>query len=155
MATDATEPMHVTARLIFSTAHVDDSHVSVRFKHGVHTVYLFVDASAPMSEVSKQLVEVLKERYPTGLTSSVDPPRSTSIPSTPILAYGLLNVPNDPTKGWRAVKVGDEDAETPSKCGFRNNSIVAFTFVADHGDEDVLFEVEWPKDDDEFYDQAG
>ncbi|KAK2595329.1 hypothetical protein QQS21_006929 [Conoideocrella luteorostrata] len=133
---------------------VDDSQISVRFKHGVHTIYLFVDTTEPMSEVSKELIELLRERYPTGLTTSIAPPRTTPVPSDPELAYGVLNVPNDPSSGWKRIKTGEGEVNTPTKCGLKNNSIVAFTFVTNPDDDDVLFEVDWPKDDDDLYEQA-
>ncbi|GAB0137379.1 hypothetical protein EsDP_00005647 [Epichloe bromicola] len=134
---------------------VDHELISVRFKHGIHTIYLFVEASAPMSDVSAELVNVLRDRYPGGLPTSIAPAKTTPLPSEPVLAYGLLNVPNDPSRGWKRIKTGDGEVNSPTKCGIKNNSIVAFTFVADHVDDEVLFEVEWPKDDDELYEQVG
>ncbi|KAG6038070.1 hypothetical protein E4U41_004604 [Claviceps citrina] len=134
---------------------VGDDHISVRFKHGIHTFYLFVDATAPMSKVSEDLIEILRDRYAGGLTTAIAPAKTTPLPSEPVLAYGLLNVPNDPSKGWRRLRTGDHEADSAAKCGLKNNSIVAFTFVADHADDEVLFEVEWPKDDGELYEQMG
>ncbi|KAG6008423.1 hypothetical protein E4U21_004445 [Claviceps maximensis] len=132
---------------------VGDDHISVRFKHGIHTFYLFVEASAPMSKVSEELVGIFKDRYSGGLTASIAPPKTTPIPSEPLLAYGMLNVPNNALKGWRRVDTGPDEAKTPKECGLKNNSIVAFTFVTDPADDEVLFEVEWPKDDEELYEQ--
>ncbi|QUC17496.1 uncharacterized protein UV8b_01737 [Ustilaginoidea virens] len=132
---------------------LDDAHISVRFKHGIHTIYLFVDAEAPMSEVSKELVELLRERYPEGLKKSLHPAGTTEMPSEPVIAYGVLNIPNDPSKGWKKIKIGEDGINTPTKCGIKNNSIIAFMFVTDP-DEEVTFEVEWPMEEDEAYDQG-
>ena len=60
-------------------------------------------------------------------------------------------MPTDPTRGWKKLKIGE--GHSPAKVGLRENSIVAFAFVDDEDDGDVLFEVEWPKDDEEMYDQ--
>ncbi|KAI9170756.1 hypothetical protein HJFPF1_00227 [Paramyrothecium foliicola] len=130
---------------------VDDAHISVRFKHGIHTIYIFVDALAPFSSVTQELVELLRDRYPAGLTSSIEPPKETSIPSGNVkIAYGVLNSPRDPSRGWKRLNVGDDESFTPTKCGIENNSIVAFTFVSDDEDDDeVLFEVEWPTEAEE------
>lgn len=134
---------------------MDDGHISLRLKHGIHTIFMFADAQAPMSEITKELLELLSERYPEGLTTVVSPLKTMAIPANPKLAYGVLNVPNDPSRGWKTIKTGEDESSTPTACGLKNNSIVAFRFVSGLEDEDVLFEVEWPKDDDEMYDQAG
>ena len=134
---------------------MDDGHISLRLKHGIHTINIFADAQAPMSEVTKELLELLGERYPEGLTTAIAPPKTMAIPSNLKVAYGVLNVANDPSRGWKRVKRSEDESATPTACGLKNNSIVAFTFVSNLEDEDVLFEVEWPKDDDEMYDQAG
>jgi hypothetical protein len=108
-----------------------------------------------MSDITRELVELLRERYPDGLTTAVAPPQTTAIPSDPKVAYGVLNVPNDPARGWKRIKTGEDESSSPTKCGLKNNSIVAFTFVSGSEEDDVLFEVEWPRDDDEMYEQAG
>lgn len=121
----------------------------MRFKHGIHTIYLFVDALAPFSAVTAELLDLLRDRYPAGLTTAIDPPKETSIPTDDAkIVYGVLNSPRDPSRGWKKLNVGDDESYTPTKCGIENNSIVAFTFVSDDEDE-VLFEVEWPRDEEE------
>ncbi|KAI5459100.1 hypothetical protein BGZ63DRAFT_271050 [Mariannaea sp. PMI_226] len=131
-------------------AEIDDSQISVRFKHGIHTIYLFIDALAPFSEVSTELVQILKERYPQGLTTAIAPPVTTPVPdeSDARLTYGVLKVPNDPSRGWKKLKV--QDGDTPTKLGIKNNSLIAFMFLED--DEEVEFAVDWPRDDEEMYD---
>ncbi|KAG5982551.1 hypothetical protein E4U55_001738 [Claviceps digitariae] len=106
-----------------------------------------------MSKVSEELVGILQDRYSGGLTTSISQAKTTPIPSEPSLAYGVLNVPNDPSKGWKRVDTGNDEANSPTACGIKNNSIVAFTFVTDPDADEVLFEVEWPKDDEELYEQ--
>ena len=125
----------------------------MRFKHGIHTIYLFVDALAPFSNVTTELRTLLADRYPDGLTTSVAPPKKTTVPADVKIAYGVLNIPNDPTRGWKRLNVGEDEEFTPTKCGVKNNSLVAFTPVGD-GDDEVVFEVEWPQEDEEMYEQA-
>ncbi|RFU78322.1 hypothetical protein TARUN_3916 [Trichoderma arundinaceum] len=138
----------------------DDAHISVRFKYGIHTIFLFVDSLAPFSSVTEDLLEVLKERYPDGLTrSSSLPDEKTPIPDTADVTYGVLRVPTDPSKGWKTLNLGEDAANTPTKCGLKDNSVVAFAFggLDDDDDvdaEDVVFEVEWPQEDEELYEQG-
>ncbi|KAI6784606.1 uncharacterized protein J7T54_006651 [Emericellopsis cladophorae] len=136
------------------TETIDETTFSVRFKHGIHTLYLFVDPSTSMAAVSQELREMLRERYPGGLTSSLDPPKTTMVPdeaSKPKMAYGVLSSPSNPDSGWKQLKIGDEGTTTAMKAGLKTNSIVAFTFL-ENEDEDPVFEVEWPRDDDEMED---
>lgn len=136
---------------------MDDAHISVRFKHGIHTIYLFVDALAPFSAVTSELLELLRDRYPSGLTTSITPPSQTSIPPDARLAYAVLVMPTDPSKGWKRLKVGEDEERTPTKCGLKSNSIVAFSVLSDDDDvdDDVRFKVEWPTEDEELYEQGG
>lgn len=121
----------------------------MRFKHGIHTIYLYVDSLSPVSAVSKDLRELLQDRYPRGLTASLDSPTKTPIPSEDVtIAYAVLNVPNDPTRGWKRLNIPDERRISASKAGLKDNGIVAFAFVEDE-DEEPVFLVEWPKEDEE------
>ncbi|KAJ4156304.1 hypothetical protein NW754_007928 [Fusarium falciforme] len=129
---------------------IGDAHISVRFKHGIHTIYLFVDSLEPFSNVTTQLLDVLTERYPNGLTTSIAPPKTTTVTEGTILAYGALKNANDPTAGWKKLKIGNGD--TPTRLGLKNNSLIAFAVVDDE-DEDPVFEVEWPREDEELYEQ--
>lgn len=133
---------------------MDETYHSVRFKHGIHTIYLFVDATGSVAAVSKELRSLLRERYPDGLTTSIEPPKMTSIPEEDEgshVAFAVLNVPNDPTRGWKRLKYDDEETTTPEKAGMKQNGIVAFAFLQDPDDE-AVFEVEWPKDEDDAFD---
>ena len=134
---------------------VDEAHISVRFKHGIHTIYLFVDALGTVSTVSSELCELLRERYPDGLTTSLDPPKKTHVPAAGEdfrVVYAVLNMPNDPTRGWKRIKKDASGSENAADFGLKPNGIVAFAFLEeDENEEDAVFEVEWPKDDDEMY----
>ncbi|KAF5018466.1 hypothetical protein F66182_9563 [Fusarium sp. NRRL 66182] len=133
-------------------ADVDDAHISVRFKHGIHTIYLFIDALAPFSNVTAELISVLNERYPRGLTTSKAPPKTTVVDAESSLVYGALKTPSDPLSGWIRLKTGSGES-TPTKLGLKNNSVIAFTVVDDEEDDEPEFEVEWPIEDEELYDQ--
>jgi hypothetical protein len=136
-----------------SQAEVDDTHISVRFKHGVHTIYLFVDTLSPVSEVTTELLKLLRERYPEGLTTALNPPKTTSVPESTDIAYAVLNVPTDPTRGWKRLKTGERGEFTPLKAGMKDNGIVAIAFV-DSSDDEAIFEVEWPREDEDAYEDA-
>lgn len=123
----------------------------MRFKHGIHTIYLFIDALAPFSNVTAELLSVLNERYPQGLTTAISPFRTTSVNADSTIVYGALKVPNDPSAGWVRLKTGNEEM-TPTKLGLKNNSLIAFTILDDEDDEPE-FEVEWPREDEELYEQ--
>ncbi|KAF4124842.1 hypothetical protein GMORB2_3681 [Geosmithia morbida] len=132
---------------------IDDVHASVRFKYGIHTIYLFVDLMGTMATVGKDLRELLRDRYPEGLTKSFVTLEKTPVPdeaSKPNMAYAVLNVSNDPTRGWKRLQY-DDDETTPANSELKQNGIVAFTFLDDPNDE-AVFDVEWPKDDEELED---
>jgi hypothetical protein len=127
----------------------------VRFKHGIHTIYLFVDSLGTMSSVTDELLSLLKDRYPNGLTTSTAPPKTTAVPANTRIAYGALSMPNDPSKGWKGLKIGEKGIFTPIKAGLKNNGIIAFAFADEEAaeDGDADFEVEWPREE-EIYDQG-
>jgi hypothetical protein len=132
----------------------------VRFKYGIHTIFLFVDALAPFSAITEELLIALRERYPDGLIKSNSAPEEkTPIPDSANVVYGVPRVPTDPSRGWKALKLGEDSSSTPTKCGLKDNSIVAFAFEGDddEGDdgeeEDTVFTVEWPQEDEELYDE--
>ena len=127
---------------------MDGSHLSLRLKHGLHTIFLFVDPLQPVSAMSAQLIAVLHERYPEGeLTTSQGP---TPIPGPDAEAkvmYGKLRNPGDVTEGWLRMEIKDQ--ETPSKGGITDGSLLAFAFVPEGTEEeDVEFVVDWPSVED-------
>ncbi|ROT39658.1 hypothetical protein SODALDRAFT_331768 [Sodiomyces alkalinus F11] len=134
---------------------MDDPIWSIRFKHGVHTVLLFIDSMKPFSEVTSTLLEILRERYPDGLTlNHTDGAPSTKLPppgsDMPRIAYGVPHNPNDLSQGWRELPVRQTDI--PLDSPIKNNGVVAFTFVSDDRDEleEVDFVVDVPSFEDEY-----
>lgn len=126
---------------------MEEQHVSVRLKYGIHTIYMFIDLTQPMSAVKAELLSLLRERYPAGLKSRIDDPETFEIPEKDddtYLALGTIAAPNDRYAGWKRLMF-DED-QTAGRAGLKQNSIVAFTFV-ENADEEPLFIVEWPKED--------
>jgi hypothetical protein len=142
-------------------ATIDDNTISVRFKHGIHTIYLFVDSLGTMSSVTDELLSLLRDRFPNGLTTSTSPRKTTAVPAdtdtdtATRIAYGALSMPNDPSRGWKGLKIGEKGIFTPAKAGLKNNSIIAFAFADEEAaeDGDATFEVEWPREED-IYDQG-
>lgn len=127
---------------------VDDAHISIRFKHGIHTIFLLVDPLKPFSNITDELMNVLRSRYPNGLTACAMPFQNTEIPETmndSHVCYGTMVDVNDNIKGWRNLKIRDRD--TPASKGLKDGSVLAFAFASD--EEDPEFVVEWPKLDDE------
>lgn len=116
---------------------MDDYTLSIRFKYGVHTILLFIDSNQKFSEISSNLLEILRERYPDGLTiNREEPDNLTPLPSQTgdmRIAYGAPVNPNDLTQGWRDVSA--EDTDTPLTIGLKNNTPLAFAFVPAYEDE--------------------
>lgn len=128
----------------------------MRFKYGIHTIYVFVDSLGTMSGVTEELLHLLRERYPSGLTKSISSPERTLMPEGDVrLAYGVLNVSNDPNKGWKRISIGQEGVYTPVKAGLKDNGIVAIQFVdKEHEvDGEVEFDVDWPREEDAYEQQ--
>jgi len=129
--------------------------LSVRFKHGITTVYLLVDPSAPFAKVTDALLEAVRERYPGGLTTPARPaktampapgPAEAAAPAT--VVYALPKNPADPSQGWQRLKIGEDD--TPYGKGLTENCMVAFAILAPGQDEaEAEFEVTLPTLDDE------
>ncbi|KAI1431126.1 hypothetical protein GGR50DRAFT_681201 [Xylaria sp. CBS 124048] len=118
--------------------------LSIRFKHGNQTIFLFVSAGEPLHYIRDELLDILKDRYPNGITTSLDPPKKTDIPDDASqLRFAVAKDKSDPTQGWKQLVIGEHD--TPDSHGFQNNMIVAFAIAGEDEDEDnVNFEVEFP-----------
>lgn len=128
---------------------MEEQLVSVRLKYGIHTIYMFVDLTKPISELKSELLQLLRERYPAGLTPRLEEPETTKIPQSDddtYLALGSLAIPNNPYAGWKKMKF--DETYTAGKVGLKQNSIVAFTFL-DTPDQEPSFVVEWPKEEPE------
>jgi hypothetical protein len=122
---------------------MDGTHLSLRFKHGLHTIFLFVDPLQPISKMSTLLLDTLRERYPEGELSTSQGPTHIPAPDAPDtkLVYASLNNPLDPSDGWERLELSDED--TPSSGGITDGSVLAFSIVTGEAG-DVDFVVDWP-----------
>ncbi|KAI1843577.1 hypothetical protein JX265_007361 [Neoarthrinium moseri] len=123
---------------------IDDIDLSIRFKFGVHTIFLFVDASSHFSDVSSELLEVLQERFPDGLKADKDSPPTALPDDSSQIEFAVLRSQTDPSLGWIPLHAKSDD--TPVGKGLKDNQTVAFAF-RDAADEDfgeVVFEVAFP-----------
>ncbi|KAI0433847.1 hypothetical protein F5Y09DRAFT_297696 [Xylaria sp. FL1042] len=134
---------------------VRDTDLSIRFKHGKNTIFLFVDSMTTFSQVQEELLATLKERYPDGITISTKTLEKTTI-ELPIEAsqikFAVLKNKTDPTQGWKPLEF--ESDEHPVDKGFHDNMAVAFAIATDDAD-DVDFEVEFPSYDEEEAEDTG
>jgi hypothetical protein len=104
----------------------------------------------PWSRVQEELLEILSERYPDGITTSVIPPKKTKLPTDASqIKFALPKNMTDPTQGWNPLSIESDD--TPVGKGLEDNMIIAFAIAPDDGEdlEDVKFEVEFPSYEDE------
>src|SRR5947209_6705343 len=53
-----------------NTTAVDDLQITVRLKHGIHTIFLFAMLDWTFSRLSTELLSILRDRYPDGLRTS-------------------------------------------------------------------------------------
>ncbi|KAI1768147.1 hypothetical protein GGR53DRAFT_462672 [Hypoxylon sp. FL1150] len=129
-----------------------DIDLSIRFKHGIHTILLFVDPMKPFSEIAEELLETMQERYPAGLKTSKSSPTKTALPESPLqIEFAVPKSPADLSQGWALLDL--EDGDTPTTMGLKDNGIIAFAFKPIDADEDyeIIFKVDYPRfeDDDE------
>jgi len=127
-----------------------DPGISLRFKLGTHTVCLFVDPLAPFSDITEELLQALRERYPEGkLALSVSGDSVVPIPTDEEahVSYAVLKNQKEPASGWRNLKISGK--ETPVSKSLKDNMIIAFALRLDEADsEEELFQVEFPDLDD-------
>ncbi|KAK5630447.1 hypothetical protein RRF57_006162 [Xylaria bambusicola] len=90
--------------------------------------------------IQEELLDVLRERYPDGLTTSKLPNEASQI------KFAVLKNKTEPEQGWKPLDFGSDDR--PVDKGFQDNMMVAFAIAAD-GEDDVDFEVEFPSYDEE------
>jgi hypothetical protein len=101
----------------------------------------------PFSTIKSNLLAILKERYPEGLSRS-DSPTPTKIPDS--ILDVVLGVPVDPyelSKGWDELDTrGGGMKETPRSLGLKDGSKIAFAFAENDEDKEAkeLFYVEVP-----------
>ncbi|KAI0853456.1 hypothetical protein F5Y00DRAFT_224714 [Daldinia vernicosa] len=133
---------------------VNDIDLSLRFKHGIHTIFLFVDPSRPFGSIAEDLLEALRARYPSGLTTSLSSPDKTELPNDHLqIKFASPKIPTDLSQGWNPLEVGEKD--TPVSKGIKDNSILAFAFCPEDADEDYEpdFTVDFPSFDEEIEEQ--
>ena len=98
----------------------------------------------PFSRVTTELLSILRDRYPGGLTTSIAPPKTTPIPANDDdvkLAYALAKDPSELLHGWKDLKV--QPTDTVGGKGLTDMSPVAFAILAPSEDEGkVQFQVE-------------
>ncbi len=126
--------------------------VSLRLKHGAHTFFLFVDPLSPFSKITDELLEILRERYPDGLSQSTRGGDITQVPAegeTAHVSYAVLRNTRDQLSGWKNLNI--EGDETPASKSLKDNAVVAFAIHTGDIDEDEepQFQVEFPELDDE------
>ncbi|KAJ4286630.1 hypothetical protein N0V88_007919 [Collariella sp. IMI 366227] len=85
------------------------------------------------SRLTSELLAILRDRYPAGLTTSIDQPEGTAVPSSDDdvkLAYANIKVRPDDTVGSK---------------GLKDNCSLAFAVLEPDADEgSVKFQVELP-----------
>lgn len=112
------------------------------------------DPLATFSSLKTELLSLLRERYPEGLTISEDEPK---VPIPESIHEMSLGVPIDtfePDKGWVELNTSMGDIiESPKSLGLKDNAIVAFAFIEGEGDEQKLeFVVHFSSYEDEYGD---
>ncbi|KAK4233764.1 hypothetical protein C8A03DRAFT_38503 [Achaetomium macrosporum] len=130
---------------------VDDPEISIRLKYGIHTIFLFAMVDWTFSRLTTELLSILRDRYPDGLTASIDDPEKTSLPASDDdirVAYALPKNANDLSQGWKSIRAKLSD--TLGKKGLTDTCSVAFALLDPSADEDdVKFQVELPTLEDE------
>ena len=119
-------------------------------KHGIHTIFILAEPTDPFSKVTEELLEVLRERYAEGLTTSRETLKTTPIPAADEdfqMSYGVLKAPTDPSQGWKKLSVEEDD--TLSVKGLKNNTVIAFAFLSPGEAASTDFDVEFPDIDDD------
>ncbi|KAI0169984.1 hypothetical protein GGR52DRAFT_552459 [Hypoxylon sp. FL1284] len=133
---------------------LQDIDLSIRFKHGIYTILLFVDPMKPFSDIAEELLETMQERYPAGLAASATSSSKVALPESPQqIEFAAPKVPADLSQGWVPLNVEADD--TPTSKGLKDNGVIAFAFRPADADEDheTVFEVDLPRFEDEEEDE--
>ncbi|ORY55926.1 uncharacterized protein BCR38DRAFT_403002, partial [Pseudomassariella vexata] len=128
---------------------VTDIDLSVRLKYGIHSIFLLVDPTSTFGAVASELLEILQERYPDGLTTQ-DSKTKTALPSdSSLIEFAVLKSPTDPLQGWKSLKAKGNDTWVGK--GVKDGMMVAFAFRDEDEEEmgEVVFVVDFPSYDDE------
>ncbi|KAI1205661.1 uncharacterized protein F4807DRAFT_442618, partial [Annulohypoxylon truncatum] len=105
----------------------------------------------PLMDVAEELLEILTDRYPEGLTSfSLERGKSKiELPDDPQqIEFALPKVPTDFSQGWNALDSAKTQA--PADIGLANTNVVAFAFRPSDADPEYEpeFQVDIPEPDD-------
>ncbi|KAK4223841.1 hypothetical protein QBC38DRAFT_398827 [Podospora fimiseda] len=155
MAEPQSEPQPEQQPLTNGHTHSDDTPtaLSLMLKHGIHTILLFASPQWTFSRLSSELLSVLRERYPDGLTTALEPRKTTPIPASideKTIVYGIIKDREDPSQGWDEIVVENPDQNKLGQKGFVNETVYAFAFADKDFNprmDDIEFEVEFPPDD--------
>jgi ribosomal protein L12E/L44/L45/RPP1/RPP2 len=123
---------------------------TLRFKHGRLTILLFTEALTPLSTLKTELLDALRERYPSGLPNPAHGAKiqlglDEYIPIPDDIKDVALAVPvdnHDISKGWKALDgTSGKDAiglkASPKSVGVKDGGVLAFRFRGeDEGGED-------------------
>ncbi|KAK4116828.1 hypothetical protein N656DRAFT_787082 [Canariomyces notabilis] len=127
--------------------------LTIRLKHGIHTIFLFAMPDWTFSRLTAELLFILQDRYPDGLTTSISRAITTSVPASGDdvkVVYARPKNPNDLSEGWKNLNA--QPTDTIAEKGLKENCAVAFALLDPEADvEDVEFLVELPMQD---YDEA-
>ncbi|KAK4160220.1 hypothetical protein QBC43DRAFT_325861 [Cladorrhinum sp. PSN259] len=142
-----------------TNGHSDDTPtaLTVLLKNGIHTIFIFASPEWTFSRLTSELLSILRERYPSGLTSTIAPRKITPIPAHNDdikVIYGLLKDAEDPTRGWDEIVVEDPEVNTLGQKGFIEVTAAAFAIVDKEYNpqvDDAEFDVEIPRDDEDEY----
>jgi hypothetical protein len=97
----------------------------------------------PFSDVAEELLGILRERYPNGLTTSVAPPQRTPLPEDASrIEFAIPKTASDPSQGWKPLNI--QEGDTPVGKGIKDNVMVAFAIRPEGEDEETTFRVEFP-----------
>ncbi|KAK4149841.1 hypothetical protein C8A00DRAFT_37544 [Chaetomidium leptoderma] len=129
-----------------------DPEITIRLKYGIHTIFLFAMVDWPFSRVTTELLSILQDRYPNGLTASIAQPGATTpVPahdSDVQVAYALPKNPNDLHEGWKNLKA--QPSDTLGKKGLTDMCSVAFALLDPNASEAaVYFQVEVPTEEED------
>ncbi|EFX01065.1 hypothetical protein CMQ_6007 [Grosmannia clavigera kw1407] len=132
-------------------AKITDDTLALRFKYGIHTVFLSVDPLTPFSTISEDLLDVLRECYPDGLTVSVLASDRTQVPvkgEEYRVFYALPKNPKDLSYGWKPLNING--SQTPASLKLKDNAALAFQIqTSEMMEEEPFFEVAIPTQDEE------
>jgi hypothetical protein len=118
---------------------------TLRFKRGKHTILLLVDPLTPFSSIKADLLDTLRERYPTGLSNSTSPTLTLIPDSVKDVFLGIPVDPLEPGEGWTELSTNQGDIiESPKSLALKDGAAIAFAFREGEGKKSGYeFMVEW------------